>query len=71
MQNRKPTLPPSRPVLVSLPLTLIYALDDAANTLGLNRTDIIRRSLMRDVYTLVREEVARTKLLNRGAHWGP
>jgi len=43
MQNRKPTLPPSRSVLISLPLTLIEALDDAANTLGLHRTDIIRR----------------------------
>ena len=37
------------------------ALDDAATTLGFNRTDVIRRSLMRDVYSLLREEVARTK----------
>ena len=70
MQSRKPILPPSRAVLVSLPLTLIEALDDAANTLGFNRTDVIRRSLMRDVYSLLREEVARTKQhKNQSAPW--
>ena len=40
---------------MSLPLSLIDLLDDAANSLGLNRTDV-RRSLMRDVNSLAREE---------------
>jgi len=61
MQSRKPILPPSRSVLVSLPLSLIDVLDDAANTLCLARTDVIRRCLMRDAFSLLREEVARTK----------
>ena len=49
MQSRKPILPPSRAVLVLLPLTLIEALDYASNVLKMHRTDVIRRSLMRDV----------------------
>ena len=61
MQSRKPILPPSRAVLVLLPLTLIDALDYAANVLKLHRTDVIRRSLMRDVNSLLREEVSRTQ----------
>ena len=61
MQSRKPRLPPSRSVLVLLPLTLIEALDRAADVLKMNRTDLIRRSLMRDVPSLLKEEVARTK----------
>jgi hypothetical protein len=61
MQRRKPILPPSRAVLVLLPLTLIDALDYAANVLNLHRTDVIRRSLMRDVNSLLREEVSRSQ----------
>ena len=61
MQSRKPILPPSRAVLVLLPLTLIDALDYAANVLKMHRTDVIRRSLMRDVNSLVREEVSRAQ----------
>jgi hypothetical protein len=61
MQNRKPNLPPSRSILISLPLTLIEALDDAADTLGLHRTDVIRRSLMRDVQSQLLDEVTRVK----------
>ena len=61
MQSRKPILPPSRAVLVLLPLTLINALDYAANVLKMHRTDVIRRSLMRDVNSLLREEVSRAQ----------
>jgi hypothetical protein len=59
MQKRKTTLPPSRAVLVSLPLTLIDVLDHAANILQLARTDVIRRSLLRDVNSALLEEVKR------------
>jgi hypothetical protein len=61
MQSRKPILPPSRSVLVLLPLTLIEALDYAANVLNLHRTDVIRRSLIRDVNSLLKEEVSRAQ----------
>ena len=61
MQSRKPILPPSRAVLVLLPLTLIDALDYASNVLKMHRTDVIRRSLMRDVNSALREEVSRAQ----------
>jgi hypothetical protein len=61
MQNPKTTLSPSRSALISLPLTLIYDLHEAADTLGLHRTDIIRRSFMRDVYSVLRNEVTPMK----------
>ena len=61
MQSRKPILPPSRAVLILLPLTLIDALDYASNVLNMHRTDVIRRSLMRDVNSLLREEVSRAQ----------
>ena len=51
-------------MLVLLPLTLIEALDYASNVLKMHRTDVIRRSLMRDVNSLLREEVGRTERQN-------
>ena len=61
MQSRKPILPPSRAVLVLLPLSLIDVLDYASNVLKMHRTDVIRRSLMRDVNSALREEVSRAQ----------
>jgi hypothetical protein len=61
MQSRTPILPPSRAVLVLLPLTLIEALDYTSNVLKMHRADVIRRSLMRDVNSLLREEVSRAQ----------
>jgi len=69
MQSRKPILPPSRAVLVLLPLTLIEALDYAANILKMHRTDVIRRSLMRDVNSLLREEVSRAQQHQERQGW--
>ena len=69
MQSRKPILPPSRAVLILLPLTLIEALDYAANVLKMHRTDIIRRSLMRDVNSLLREEVSRAQRHQERQGW--
>ena len=48
-------------MLVLLPLSLIDALDYASNVLKMHRTDVIRRSLMRDVNSLLREEVSRAQ----------
>jgi hypothetical protein len=61
MQSRKPILPPSRAVLVLLPLTLIDALDYASYVLNMHRTDVIRRSLMRDVNSLLKDEISRAQ----------
>lgn len=57
-QKRKPLLPPNRSVLVNLPLQMIDTLDIAAEILNLSRSDVIRRSLSRDLILLV-EEVSR------------
>ena len=69
MQSRKPILPPSRAVLVLLPLTLIEALDYASNVLKMHRTDVIRRSLMRDVNSALREEVSRAQRHQQRQDW--
>ena len=69
MQRRKPVLPPSRSVLILLPLTLIEVLDYAANALKMHRTDVIRRSLVRDVNSLLREEVLRAQRLPERDEW--
>ena len=62
MQSRKPILPPSRAVLVILPLSLIEQLDQAADTLGMNRSDVIRRSLVRDASGALQEDVMRKRM---------
>jgi hypothetical protein len=69
MQPRKPTLPPSRSVLILLPLTLIQVLDYAANALKMHRTNVIRRSLIRDVNSLLREEVLRAQSVPEREDW--
>jgi hypothetical protein len=69
MQSRKPILPPSRAVLILLPLTLIEVLDYASNVLKMPRTDVIRRSLIRDVNSLLWEEVLRTQRLPEREDW--
>lgn len=63
-QKRKTILPASRPVLVILPLDLIVELDVAADALGFSHSDVIRRSLFRDIL-LLREEVVRNRKLGR------
>ena len=69
MQRRKPILPPSRSVLILLPLTLIEVLDYASNVLKMHRTDVIRRSLMRDVNSLLNEEVLRAQRHQERQGW--
>ena len=53
MTLKKPLLPPSRPVFVHLPLTLIEQLDYVATTHKVPRSNVIRRALFRDVSTLL------------------
>ena len=65
MQKRRPILPPSRSVLILLPLSLIEVLDQAANALNMSRSDVIRRSLTRDASTVLREEVRRVQEATR------
>ena len=48
-------------VLVLLPLNLIGALDQAAEAFDMSRSDIIRRSLIREVTSVLRDEVMRMK----------
>jgi hypothetical protein len=60
-RNRKLKLPPSRGVLVLLPLNLIGALDQAAEVFDMSRSDIIRRSLIREVTSVLRDEVMRMR----------
>jgi hypothetical protein len=47
-RSKKLKLPPSRGV--QLPLNLIGALDQAAEAFDMSRSDIIRRSLVREVH---------------------
>jgi len=61
MQSQKTTLPPSRPVLILIPQSLVEVLNYAVNVLNMSRSDVGRRSLARDVQGLLREEVARTR----------
>ncbi|MBY0224659.1 MAG: hypothetical protein K2Q28_02510 [Hyphomicrobium sp.] len=60
-RTRKLKLPPSRGVLVLLPLNLIGALDQAAEAFDMTRSDIIRRSLIREVTSVLRDEVMRMR----------
>ena len=56
-------------MLVLLPLTLINVLDYAANALKMHRTDVIRRSLIRDVNSLLRDEVLRAQSVPEREDW--
>ena len=60
---------PSRAVLVLLPLTLIEVLDYASNVLKMHRTDVIGRSLMRDVNSLLKDEVSKTQRHQEQQSW--
>ena len=51
---------PSKSILLNLPIDLAGRLDEAATALGLSRSDLIRRSLTRDLVFLVAHELART-----------
>jgi metal-responsive CopG/Arc/MetJ family transcriptional regulator len=44
-------------ILINLPESLVQQLDEAAQALNMARTDVIRRSLKRDVDYMVRYEI--------------
>jgi metal-responsive CopG/Arc/MetJ family transcriptional regulator len=46
-----------RAVLINLPESLVQQLDEAAQALNMARTDVIRRSLKRDIDYIVRYEI--------------
>ena len=50
-------------MLILLPLTLIEVLDYASNVLKMSRTEVVRRSLLRDVNSILMDEVLRTQQL--------
>jgi hypothetical protein len=49
----------SRPVLIHLPLELLQKLDEAADLFGMYRAEVIRRSLKRELSTVLGDEVQR------------
>jgi hypothetical protein len=49
----------TRPVLIHLPLELLQKLDEAADLFGMYRAEVIRRSLKRELSTVLGDEVQR------------
>ncbi len=48
-------------ILVALPVELVLKLDEAAEVLMMTRTDIIRRSLLRDMDFITENELQRAR----------
>ena len=53
--------PARKPILLNLPLSLVEQLDTAAGVLNFTRTDLIRRSLSRDLRFVFLHEVPRAR----------
>jgi hypothetical protein len=49
----------TRPVLIHIPLELLQKLDEAADLFGMYRAEVIRRSLKRELTTVLGDEVQR------------
>lgn len=49
----------SRPVLIHLPLEMLRQLDAAADLFGMYRAEVVRRSLKRELSTVLGEEIQR------------
>jgi metal-responsive CopG/Arc/MetJ family transcriptional regulator len=49
--------PDHKPVLINLPVTLLQQLDRAAARLELSRSELVRRSLQRDLKFVVKHEL--------------
>ena len=47
-----------RPVLINIPTELLRKLDEAAQHLDLSRSELVRRSLHRDIKFVLKHEVA-------------
>lgn len=46
-----------KPILINIPTGLLQQLDEAANCLDLSRSELVRRSLSRDLRFVVKHEV--------------
>ena len=55
----------TKPILINLDLQLVKSLDDAAHRLGMNRTDIIRKCLSRDIQYVLQIEVPKSTKLKQ------
>lgn len=49
------------PILLRMPIPILTKLDEAAKTLNMSRSDVIRRSLARDLEFIVAHEIERMK----------
>jgi len=63
-----------KPVLINIPIGLLQELDEAAERLDLSRSELVRRSLHRDLKFVVKHEVAeitkaKGKTAARYAEW--
>jgi metal-responsive CopG/Arc/MetJ family transcriptional regulator len=66
--------PDHKPVLINIPTVLLKQLDKAAERLELSRSELVRRSLHRDLKFVVKHEVAEVtkakgKTAARYAEW--
>ncbi len=66
--------PDHKPVLINIPTVLLKQLDKAAERLELSRSELVRRSLYRDLKFVVKHEVAeitkaKGKTAARYAEW--
>ena len=66
--------PDHKPILINIPIELLHELDRAAERLELSRSELVRRSLHRDLKFVVKHEVAEVtkakgKTAARYAEW--
>ena len=66
--------PDHKPILINVPTKLLEQLDKAAGRLDLSRSELVRRSLHRDLKFVVKHEVAEVtkakgKTAARYAEW--
>jgi len=49
--------PDHKPILINVPISLLEQLDEAADCLDLSRSELVRRSLHRDLKFVMKHEV--------------
>lgn len=57
-----------KPILINLPIDLVRQLDEAANLLGMYRTDIIRKCLSRDIQYVLQVEAPKSLKIKQNLH---
>ena len=63
-----------KPILINIPIELLHELDKAAQRLDLSRSELVRRSLHRDLQFVIKHQVeeasrAKAKTAARYASW--